>query len=159
MAEQCGEKDFSFPDDGSDLSLVRGYVGDTVKASAMFSDTFIKSLLLSISSPRLTAAVLADMAAAKFIRAGSVKIGRTSVDGKDKAAQFRQLAIDLRKQGSSASGIPLVGMFVGGISRSRRRTLQSDTDRIQPEFALDMDDNPDAGNQSTDPSYCGVCND
>lgn len=130
----------------SSRDQVRFLLGDTVSATAVFSDEEIDWLLTESPNPYLAAALAAD-AAASSLTSGTnsgVKtktVGALSITYADaeKAQDYRKMAASLRLRAALArTFIP----YSGGISVSDKETREADTDWDKPAFSRGMHDYP-----------------
>lgn len=152
-------KDFSYsgaPGLDDPVSMVRLFVGDTNESTAMLTDGEIQAILSLQPILTYAAAACADIIAARVARDVDMAIGQTKIDLSQKSEAYRALADRLRMTagdipGGDGSGVPTVGMFVGGLSVSQREDLlYRDSDRVKPQFTLGQDDNPGTFNGLTD---------
>jgi len=84
------------------------------------------------------AVVLCEAIIAKFTRMVDETTGDESVSASQRAEQFRKMAEDLRKK----IGFSTLLLYAGGTSKAADQQLNSDTDRVKPQFEVGMDDNP-----------------
>jgi hypothetical protein len=116
---------------------VRFFYGDTIVASAFFSDEEIAALLSLYPDPRLCAAELADSLAARFSRSVTFSVEGLSISNSQKATNYRLLANRLRT--GAAGSITIGTAFVGGTSLGEIRGVISNTDRPASRFAVEPD--------------------
>jgi len=139
----------------TDKDKVRMLIGDKVDAGHMFEDEEINAMLLTISNVNLCAAYLLDSAASSFARKADKSIGQTRIMMSQAFANLTAMADRLRSGASGGDGSGVVTsdpMSVGGISIDERIDLRSgDSDRIQPEFRLHSDDNPNVNVNTLSP--------
>ena len=121
-----------------DRDKVRFYVQDTNQDEQILSDEEIAFLLTSEGSVRAAAIVAADTIAGKYARFVDSAVGDLSISYSQKQAQYMALAARLRRS-LALSAAPLVG----GISVSRKETVNEDTDRVEPAFTVGMLSHPD----------------
>jgi hypothetical protein len=142
--------DFSYsgaPAADDPVGLVRLLVGDTRSDDPLLTDSEIEAILGFQSVITYAAASCADIIAAKFARDVDTAIGETRISLSQKVKAYQALADRLRLTsgdipGGDGTGIANLGMFVGGISQSEKEAFLDDSNRIQPNFSLGMDDNP-----------------
>jgi acyl-CoA reductase-like NAD-dependent aldehyde dehydrogenase len=119
---------------------VRLAIGDTDSNDPQpVSDAEIAYFLTQTSSNVDAAALLAaEKLAAYYSRQADTSNGKLSVSASQRAAAFRKVAATLRQRSGA-----LAEMFVGGLTKSGKQALDSDTDATQPAFRIGMDDLPD----------------
>lgn len=136
----------------SNRDAVRFLIGDTVDTSPLLSDEEIAWLLTQHGNIYFAAAGAAEVAASGFSNAagyGAVKtktVGSLSIsyaEDEARAKEFRTLSKSLKVRGALSGGIIA---YSGGISKSDKEALLSDTDWDRPWFSRGMHDNPQAGN-------------
>lgn len=151
--------DFSYsgaPGTDDPVGLVRMLIGDTRSEAPILTDSEI-AVVLSLQ-PVITyaAAACADIIAARFARDVNMSIGETSIDLSQKIKAYQALADRLRQHagdlpGGDGTNVATASMFVGGLSiDARNDLLYADSNRIKPQFALGMDDNPGTVNHLDD---------
>lgn len=121
----------------STLYQVRALIGDVMQADQQLMDAEINFQLSQFSNANLAAAACCRMMAFKFARQVDTVQGHLSINYSNRSKQYFSLAKDLEQRGYASS----VGMYAGGISVSDVQNVQSNTDRIQPEFTIGMSDN------------------
>lgn len=140
------------------ISLVRMMLGGDEGASPLFTNTEISVVLQLTPVPTYAAAALWDMAAAKYASKIDTSIGATRVSLSQKVKAAMDMATRLREggpgsiPGGDGSGTPTAEMIVGGISISANQALDDNTDAVQPNFSLGMDDNPYSDPDPDDPN-------
>lgn len=141
----------------SNLDALRFLIGDTVEASAVFSDEELDWLLSQNSNIYYAAATAAESAWASYASAesggsgtsGTVKtrtVGALSLtygilEDKDRAEQFKAMAKRFRLQAAIGGGWR---PYSGGISKSDKETNEQDSDWDKPAFTRGMLDYPGA---------------
>lgn len=115
---------------------VRFLLGDTDVANQLISDEEIAYLLTKYSSPLGAAAHGARAIAAKLTSVVDEKTGDISVSNSKLASQYRDLAEQLQGQ----IGETDIMVYAGGISESDVLSNEQDTDRVDGEFEIGMDD-------------------
>ena len=129
---------------GSSRDAVRLLVFDnnvTTEANAKLSDEEIQFFIGRNSHISLAAAEAAEAIGAKFASGGtSKKVGDLQIDGV--GMSYKELADTLRSQAGRRAGS---GAYAGGTSIADKDAQEADTDRIQTDITIGMDDNPQAG--------------
>ena len=99
--------------------------------------------LISVHTTPARAAIAAcEQLATRFARDVSKSGDGLSIQSSDRHRHFAERAKALRKQESiGVSGVPLASPFAGGISKADKETRESDTDRVEPAFKVDMHEN------------------
>lgn len=121
----------------SDKDAVRFLIGDTDPETCLVQDEEIEWQLCETPEVRVASAFILDALAAKFSQQTDKKVGDLSESSSKKAAAFRARALDIRKSCPAE-------MFVGGLSKSAKGDLLTDSDRVQPLFTVGDDDHPGA---------------
>lgn len=134
---------FSYNDSlSTDKDKVRQLLGDIDQDDALVSDEAIKNFVAQYGNIYFAAAALADGIATKFARMPSMSFSGLSLQGADRAQQYRELAISLRNQATVSApggiGIP----EVTGVSQSAMQIVETDTDRDPNRFKVGQDDFP-----------------
>ncbi len=132
-----GCKRFTYNGDpsSSPLNEVRFLIGDTVRERAMFGDPEILYQLGKTPNAKVAGAELLEVAARRFARMSDEKVGDVSRSCSQVAKQMKVVADDLRKD-----AVRLVRPFFGGLTKSGKRSLESDPDAVQPAFPLGITD-------------------
>jgi hypothetical protein len=117
---------------------VRLLIGDVVSTDEQLQDEEITFLLTQRSSIYGTAAECCRSLASKFARsvdqtAGDTKLAYSQLS---KAYTAKATAFE-NKAALSGSGMP----YAGGISVADKQNQEQDTDRVQPQFNVGMDEN------------------
>jgi hypothetical protein len=129
----------------SSKDAVRFLSGDTDSAWPLCTNEEILYVLGQQSNVTLAAAEVCDAIATKFSRQADTTNGKTSISASQRAQAYSNRAVSLRQQASS-DGAP--AFFVGGLSRSGKVALDSDSDAVQPAFSIGMDDLPGSATDS-----------
>ncbi|TXH52452.1 MAG: hypothetical protein E6Q97_16015 [Desulfurellales bacterium] len=120
------------------IELVRLLVGDTTKDETdayLLTDRQIRLLITESGGNTYSAAALcAEALAAKFAADTSASIGDVSVGGGVLYQQYTQLARKLRRQAALRTAAP----YAGGLSKSDKRAVEDDDDRVTPSFGRDL---------------------
>lgn len=125
----------------SPLFQLRSIIGDVVEAAPQFQDEELAVFLGA--SPTLDsvngAAVTALRALAnRYSRSADRAAGNTSIKYSQIAKAYTVQANALARSGQSTfAAMP----YAGGISKTDKLNQVFNTDRVQPQFELDMDDN------------------
>ena len=123
-----------------DRDKVRGLIGDTNSADAVFDDAEIAMFLAIEGEVKRSAAAAAYAGAAKLSRQVDTKAGSVSVKLSQRAEAMTVIGDTLAKQAGGFA--PAVTPFAGGLSVAAKDTQEADTDRVQPAFTRTMFDNP-----------------
>lgn len=150
--------DFSYsgaPGTDDPSGLVRLLIGDTRSDDPILTDSEIEAILGLQPIVTYAAAACADIIAARFAREVDMAIGETKINLSQKVKSYQALADRLRESagdipGGDGTGVATTSMFVGGISFTERDDFLDNSDRIQPNFSLGMDDNPGVMNSLDD---------
>lgn len=84
------------------------------------------------------AVVLCEAIIAKFTRMVDEKTGDEAVTASQRAAQYRNMAADLRQK----IGFNSLQLYAGGASKTENEKSECDTDRVKPQFDIGLTDNP-----------------
>ena len=123
----------------TDKDRVRFLIGDTDTTDQQLANEEITYLLTVQSNVMLAAANAASGLAAKYARKADTSIGDLSISASQRAAAYLALYEQLKMQAHQA-GILGGRMFVGGLTVSGKESLADDTDAVQPNFAIGMQD-------------------
>lgn len=129
--------------DFSERDQIRFLVGDTDTTDQLVADEEIAFALTFEETVRGAAAVVAESIAGQFARKADKETGKLKIWLSQKAKAYLALATRLRNEDSSRrarAGVPVIG----GISESRKETVEDDTDLVVPAFRVGMLDNPRA---------------
>jgi hypothetical protein len=130
------------PDD-SPKDAVRFYCGDTDRRDQLVQNEEILFLLSKQPNVVIAAADACDVIATGFARFVDSRVGDIQESASKRMDQYKKRADDLRK--GKYGGAGSVEWFVGGLSKSGKESLRSDSDAVQPTFAEGQDDHPDVG--------------
>ena len=117
---------------------VRFKCGDTEENDPLFSDGEVDALLLAAGDNTLSAAIsgcrrlMARWARHVPVTQGGVSVGGSRVD------QVKTALKELVREKNNNAG---AGFFFGGRSKAAKKAFRDDTDAVQPNFAVGMDDN------------------
>lgn len=123
----------------STRDLVRFLIGDTDTSDWLLDDREIDYQLESIPPPYLAAAACCEAIAARFSRDVTKSMGGLSVSASERVTHYTELAAALRKQHRRKV---LIVPYVGGLSQSDKVSSLDDSDAVQPNFRIGMDDLP-----------------
>jgi len=124
----------------SDKDAVRYHIGDTDKSEKLLQDEEINYLLAQKGSVLAASAQACRDIAARFARKYDQSVGGVKYSYKQRFENYTKLADELQKKSNKLGGVP----YVGGISRSEKKAVESDTDRVKPAFTRDLFDIPSA---------------
>ena len=116
---------------------------DTIpETDAALSDEEIQYLLDTNKSVLFAAAAAAESIGGQYATEGtSEQVGDLEIDyGDGTSATYAALAKRIRTRAAKQ-----VVPFAGGLTKSGHETAAKDTDRVQPEFTIGMDDNVTSG--------------
>ena len=129
-----------------DIDTVRFEVDDRDCTDAALSDEEIQYLIDSNTHILLASAAAAEAIGAKYAsEVESKQVGdlRISYGDGGNAASYTSLAKTLRLRATRKAVA-----YAGGLSKSEKVTVAADTDRVQSEFTVDMDDNKTSGTKT-----------
>lgn len=132
----------------ADLDKVRLFIGDTNSADPLLQDEEITGLLAMFGSVAIASVKAANAIAAKYARFADQETGDIAVRYSQISKMYRDLVAELQ------SGLAAIGgamPYAGGISRSDKLSQELDTDRVQPSFTVDKDDNTQVGGSYRNP--------
>lgn len=122
------------------IDTVRFEVDDRDTDNAALSDEEIQYLIDSNNHILLAAAAAADAIGAKYAsEVESKQVGdlRIAYGSGGVAASYGALAKALRMRVARKAGSKI---YVGGLSKAAKTAVKADTDRVQSEFEVGMDD-------------------
>lgn len=122
----------------------RFLVGDTDVDHQQLQDEEVDYALGRFSQPTLAAALLLRTLATHYSRKVSMSVGDVSRSLSDLSKQYSDRAKELDPFGVTIGPSRLALPVFGGISREERRKIHHDTDAIQPNFTIGLNDNPRA---------------
>lgn len=132
----------------SDRDWVRFEIGDTDTTDQLLSDEEIASLITDRGSKEAAALAAAEGLAAQFARKVTKAVGDLRINYSDLAKQYRELAKSLKTKAGLRKARPIAG----GISISRKDTVEADTDRVKPWAERDQFRHPELNDDdATDP--------
>lgn len=117
---------------------VRLLIGDTVDCDPQLQDEEIVFLISSRTTVYGAAAECCRSLASKYARSVDSAAGTQKATLSQLSKQYTSKAIQF-EQKASASGAAMP--YSGGISIADKQRQDANTDRVPPQFTLDMDDN------------------
>ncbi len=133
-----------------DVDTVRFEVDDRDTANAVLSDEEIQYLIDGNNHILLACAAAADAIGAKYAsEVESKQVGdlRVAYGQGGVAASYGLLAKALRLRAVRKAGAKI---HAGGLSKAEKTAVALDTDRVQSEFTVGMDDNVAEGERGLD---------
>lgn len=121
----------------SDKDTVRLLVGDTNPDQKQLHNEEVQWFLDNNANLYLAASEAAKSIAALYAREVDKHVGDLRIWASQRQSQYLALAKELRLR--AARG---VSPYAGGISRSDKRSVQQNNDRVQPAFRRGQFDNP-----------------
>jgi hypothetical protein len=124
----------------NDRDAVRFLITDTDSADPLVGDEELEWLLTRHGSVNSAAVEACRQISRQFARAATGKqVGDLRLEFRTRAKDFADLADRLE-----AAGALVVSGKAGGISVSRKRTVEADSDRTTPSFRRGLHDHPEA---------------
>ncbi len=122
----------------SKLMQVRFLIGDTQPSDPLVQDEEVAFALSQRTSPYGAAAILCRAISARLSREADTvdKDLRTTLSAR--ATAYARRAADYEAQANIFGGAT---PYAGGVSISDKVINERNTDRVQPQFTIDMDDN------------------
>lgn len=120
---------------------VRVLLGDNVEADQQFTDEEIGYALMRRSNWYGAAGLLARALAAKYARSCDMSAGDTKISFSQMSKGYRQQALDFELLAATSGSSGAGGIYAGGISVQDKQTQEQNTDRVQPQFNIAMQDN------------------
>lgn len=131
---------------------VRLLIGDTDTNDQLLSDEEIAYYLADFSSVKAAAAAAARAVSASFARqASDKKIGSLSIQLSKRAEHYERLASSLDRKAAAARST----ILAGGLTKSGKRDLASDTDAEQPVFSVGGYDSERTARRRGSPTWWG----
>jgi hypothetical protein len=123
----------------SPLYQVRRLVGDVIGNEPQLQDEEINFALTQRSSIYGAAAECCRAIASQYSRKANTAIQGMSVTYSSQAQAYLKMAVTLDAQASArgAGAMP----YAGGISESDKEVQEQDSDRVPPQYTLEMNDN------------------
>ena len=138
---------WSYSEDPSSSSkdAVRFLIQDTVVTRPLISDEEIAYLLSQNSNPSMAAAAACRVIAAKYSAGWTSKtVGDLTISFSERFKYYMDMADRLEQDGIISTATP----YLGGMSKSDKRTRDNDEDRVPNEYAKGQMDNPRSGYES-----------
>lgn len=122
----------------SSKDQVRIAIGDILSTDPQLQDEEIASFIAGRTSISGACADCCRAIASRMSRSVTMKTTSAGANWSDLSKAYLRMAIQFDQQAiSSGSAMP----YAGGISIVDKMNQESNTDRVQPQFNLDMDDN------------------
>lgn len=128
----------------SDLDNLRFTVGDTISTDVLLTDEELNSILVTNTSVKSAAVVAVRRILAIMSRQVTKAVGDLRLNLSDRMKHYKQLLGELQYSLTLSQGGPVAG----GISRSRKQTVEEDTDRVIPDAERGQFDHPGVGNET-----------
>lgn len=128
---------WSYEPGASDKDTVRLLVGDTDETKRQLHDEEIAFFLGANSSVYVAASEAAKAIAALYGRDVDKQVGDLKISASQRQSHYLTLAKQLRTRAGLS-----VAPYAGGITRSGKDSVASDTDRVRPAFARGQFDSP-----------------
>jgi len=129
------------------IHQIRLLIGDIDTSDELFSDAQITSLESLYGGVYATAAAACNALAAKFAREVDATVDDVRASNSQKYEHYVALAKTLSMQAARNIGAT---PYAGGISRSDKQTYETDSDRVEPAFTVELHTNRNASNQRRD---------
>lgn len=123
----------------SDRDWVRFRIGDTVETDQLITDGEIASMLAQEPTKQKAALLVAKALLAKWAREVNSKMGKLTLDLGQRIDALKSVIEDLRREADTAAGA-LGSPWMAAHRIDRREAIQEDTNRLQPAFAVGMND-------------------
>lgn len=123
----------------SDINQVRYYTGDTDQATAQIDDREIEAALTESTNPRIAAAICLEALSSKYSMRANITVGEVSEDLGEISEKLKAAAEAMRTE-AGKHALP----FFGGLTKSGKVSLNSDSDAVQNSFRKGMFDNQEA---------------
>lgn len=123
----------------TDLDKARALLGDTA-TTELLTDDHIEAVLALYSFNSSVAFLATELATRYAQKPGSVSANGKSVSWADRVRTWLALATQMRAGG--VTGPPSVAPYAGGLSKTDKRTVEGDTDRVQPVFTKNLQGDP-----------------
>lgn len=126
---------WSFDDSlATDRDNVRLLIGDTDNTDQQFSDETIDALLAA-QTVYDTASRLVSNLIAKYARKAQMSMGSLSISYNQLVENYKSLLAVIQGQASKRRSFLVYG---GGLSKTDKELVQSDTDRVKPSFTRNL---------------------
>lgn len=125
----------------SDLDNLRFSIQDTDTGDQQFQDAELNFLLTDAGSVRGAAVEAVRKLIAKYSRQVTKAVGDLRLNLSDRVTHYKMLLKEMQYALTLATGGPVVG----GLSKSRKKTVELDSDRVIPDFERGQFDHPGTG--------------
>lgn len=124
---------------GSDLAALRFSIGDTDSNDQQFQDAELTYLLTTYGSVEKASVEAVTRLIAKYARLVDKAVGDLKMSYSQRVKQYKTLLAERRRELLLAKG---GGVVAGGLSKTRKRSVAQDTDRVEPAFERGQFDHP-----------------
>jgi len=125
---------------------VRFRIGDTDETDKQITDEEIAYLLDQSGDSVAVASIQAIVSLiSKYSRQADVRMGKTAIRAGQRASAYRSLLAQMRMEQTI-----LASVFAGGLTKSGKDSMASDTDAVQPAFSVGQDDIMDQDSTNPD---------
>ena len=121
----------------SDRDKVRFTIGDTDSCQPMLQDEEIDYLLSVYISVGSASYQSAQAILAKLSKEYNQSVGSVSYSLSDRVGHYKQLVDKLKAESFAVGALP----YCGGISISDKEAKESNPDRVEPKFTIDLHKN------------------
>jgi len=128
----------------SDLDNLRFTIGDTISTNVLLNDAELNSILATNTSVKGAAVVAVRRIIAIVSRQVTKAVGDLRLNLSDQIKHYKLLLSELQYSLTLSQGGPVAG----GLSKSRKQTVEEDTDRVVPDFERGQFDHPGVGNET-----------
>lgn len=137
---------FSYSGDPSDSDRdnVRFTTGDTISTDVLLTDEELDSILATNTSVKGASVVAVRRIIAIVARQVTKAVGDLKMNLSDRIKNYKILLSELQRSLVLSTGGPVAG----GLSASRKETVEEDTDRVIPDFEKGQFDHPGTGNEN-----------
>lgn len=126
---------------------VRLFVGDTDTSDQQLTDEEIAFALEQAQNDTyIAASICAQTLAGKYARQVNTKFDDVSDEASSLNEHYTKLSASLREQGRRYGTKGLGRPVAGGVSQSDMRSVDQNTDRVEPKFKQDQFANPPGDN-------------
>ena len=129
---------YSMDPGASDKDAVRYLTGDTCFDSQQTTDEEILWAISEEANIYLAAARVCRSIAGMYAQRANKSVGDLRIEYTSIRDQYDTLVKDLEVRGATRGA----SIYVGGISKTDKESVETDDDRVEPAFARDMHDAP-----------------
>jgi len=122
----------------SNLENLRFTIGDTDSDDQQFQDAELNHLLTEQGSVKSAAIEAVRRLIAKYSRRVDKTVGDLKLSYSQRVKHYQSLLQQLKTSQAISTGKPVAG----GISKSRKRTVEQDDDRVEPAHTRKQFDHP-----------------